>query len=82
MVAVIGITAQVSPMEGLYTASAVPTMKPPPTHVAETHRHTKGSVSNMLMLEMAKLGLDLVGDNKMASFFFFFSLYLPLSYRV
>lgn len=80
MVAVIGITAQVSPMEGLYTASAVPTMKPPPTHVAETHRHTKGSVSNILMLEMAKLWLDLVGDNKMASFFL--SLYLPLSYRV
>lgn len=80
MVAVIGITAQVSPMEGLYTASAVPTMKPPPTHVAETHRHTKGSVT---VLEMAKLGLDLVGDNKMAFFFFFsLSLYLPLSYRV
>lgn len=34
MVAVMGITAQVRPMEGLYTASAVPTMKPPPTHVA------------------------------------------------
>lgn len=40
MVAVMGITAQVRPMEGLYTASAVPTMKPPPTHVAETHTHT------------------------------------------
>lgn len=34
MVAVIGITAQVRPMDGLYTASAVPTMKPPPTQVA------------------------------------------------
>lgn len=41
MVAVIGITAQVSPMEGLYTASAVPTIKPPPTHVAETHKRTE-----------------------------------------
>lgn len=37
-VAVIGITAQVSPMEGLYTASAVPTMKPPPTQVAVSHK--------------------------------------------
>lgn len=34
MVAVMGITAQVRPMDGLYTASAVPTMKPPPTQVA------------------------------------------------
>lgn len=45
MVAVIGITAQVSPMEGLYTASAVPTIKPPPTHVAETHKHTQKAAS-------------------------------------
>lgn len=34
MVAVMGITAQVRPIDGLYTASAVPTMKPPPTQVA------------------------------------------------
>lgn len=52
MVAVIGITAQVSPMEGLYTASAVPTIKPPPTHVAETHKHTKGCIRNTLMLQI------------------------------
>lgn len=45
MVAVIGITAQVSPMEGLYTASAVPTIKPPPTHVAETHKYTQKAAS-------------------------------------
>lgn len=56
MVAVMGITAQVRPMEGLYTASAVPTMKPPPTHVAvsQTKKQTNtvggqnnsGNVSN------------------------------------
>lgn len=45
MVAVIGMTAQISPMVGLYTASAVPTMNPPPTHVAVrgTHTHTQDS---------------------------------------
>ena len=32
--AVTGMTAQVSPMVGVYTASARPTMKPPPTNVA------------------------------------------------
>ena len=34
MVAESGMTAQTRPMEGLYTASVVPTMKPPPTQVA------------------------------------------------
>ena len=28
------VAAQVSPIDGVYTISAVPTMKPPPTHVA------------------------------------------------
>lgn len=43
MVAVIGITAQISPMDGLYTASAVPTMNPPPTHVAVSQTQTEDS---------------------------------------
>lgn len=32
--AVTGMTAQVSPIVGVYTASVSPTMKPPPTNVA------------------------------------------------
>lgn len=32
--AVIGMTAQASPIVGVYTASVRPTMKPPPTKVA------------------------------------------------
>lgn len=32
--AVTGMTAQVSPIVGVYTASVRPTMKPPPTKVA------------------------------------------------
>lgn len=54
MVAAIGITAQISPMVGLYTASAVPTMNPPPTHVAVSHKHMK-RVAGMLGNTCAKL---------------------------
>ena len=44
MVAAMGITAQIRPMDGLYTASAVPTMNPPPTHVAVSHIHTNAQI--------------------------------------
>lgn len=54
IVAAIGITAQISPMEGLYTASAVPTMNPPPTHVAVSHKHMKRG-AGMLVNARAQL---------------------------
>lgn len=70
MVAVIGITAQVSPMEGLYTASAVPTINPPPTHVAETHTQKKAASETHSRMKWQNpwRGLVLMENNKMASF--------------